>query len=267
MTVKNIKSILNGTMIHESLVYGELKNKTIAIDLPIYFYKQIQKTNKSFALRNLFHFITRFLQKNINLIFISETSLTSNIYNSFYELIDLCGQPLIITSTDSEAVAAYLTMTGKADAVFTTDYDALIFGAKTMYVKTEKAYVKYILSSELLSLGLTDRKQLIDLALWIGTDYNEGVKGIGPKKALNLVKNGDTGIQMIPDYKKLFSLFWNDLKTEFHTKPAQIDMKKLIKFLQGQEFNIDLYRNQIEFLRHFDSSSRSVLDYYFGGKK
>src|SRR2546429_7794984 len=31
------------------------------------------------------------------------------------------------------------------------------------------------------------REQLIDLAILIGTDFNEGIKGIGPKKALKLV--------------------------------------------------------------------------------
>jgi len=33
------------------------------------------------------------------------------------------------------------------------------------------------------------RQQLIDLAILVGTDFNEGIKGIGPKKALKLVSD------------------------------------------------------------------------------
>ena len=32
------------------------------------------------------------------------------------------------------------------------------------------------------------REQLVDLAIMVGTDFNEGMKGIGPKKALRLVQ-------------------------------------------------------------------------------
>ena len=36
--------------------------------------------------------------------------------------------------------------------------------------------------------GSITRAQLIDLAILVGTDFNDGVKGIGPKKALKLVQ-------------------------------------------------------------------------------
>ncbi len=34
--------------------------------------------------------------------------------------------------------------------------------------------------------------QLIDLGIFVGTDFNDGVKGIGPKKALKLVQQYGT---------------------------------------------------------------------------
>ena len=43
------------------------------------------------------------------------------------------------------------------------------------------------LDEVLSSLGIA-REQLIDVAMLVGTDYNEGVKGIGPKTALKLIK-------------------------------------------------------------------------------
>ncbi len=47
------------------------------------------------------------------------------------------------------------------------------------------------LGATLAALGLT-REQLVDLAIMIGTDFNEGIKGIGPKKALALVRKHGT---------------------------------------------------------------------------
>ncbi len=43
------------------------------------------------------------------------------------------------------------------------------------------------LEPTLAALGVT-REQLVDMALLIGTDFNDGVRGIGPKKSMNLIK-------------------------------------------------------------------------------
>ncbi len=51
------------------------------------------------------------------------------------------------------------------------------------------------------SLSLT-REQLIRIAILVGTDYNEGIYGIGPKKALKIVTLGtfeETIEEKLPD--------------------------------------------------------------------
>jgi flap endonuclease-1 len=91
---------------------------------------------------------------------------------------------------------------GTAYAAASQDYDSLLFGSprlvknlaitgrrklprKEVYVDVQPEEIG--LEPTLKSLGVT-REQLVDMALLIGTDFNEGVKGIGPKKALNLIK-------------------------------------------------------------------------------
>src|SRR5207249_10230945 len=56
---------------------------------------------------------------------------------------------------------------------------------KDVYIDVQPEEIS--LDATLASLGLT-REQLVDMGLLIGTDFNEGVKGIGPKKALALIK-------------------------------------------------------------------------------
>ena len=56
---------------------------------------------------------------------------------------------------------------------------------KDVYVDVQPEEIS--LEATLANLGIT-RELLVDMALLIGTDFNEGVKGIGPKKALALIK-------------------------------------------------------------------------------
>src|SRR6185295_410374 len=44
-------------------------------------------------------------------------------------------------------------------------------------------------SAKMLEHYAITRSQLVDLAILMGTDFNDGIKGIGPKKALKLVKD------------------------------------------------------------------------------
>jgi flap endonuclease-1 len=49
------------------------------------------------------------------------------------------------------------------------------------------------------------REQLIDLALLVGTDFNDGIKGIGPKKALKLVAEYGSIENMPPEIRDMLS--------------------------------------------------------------
>jgi flap endonuclease-1 len=55
--------------------------------------------------------------------------------------------------------------------------------------------------ARLLETLRIDREGLIDLALMVGTDFNEGVKGIGPKKALKLVQQYGRIERMPPEIR------------------------------------------------------------------
>jgi flap endonuclease-1 len=50
---------------------------------------------------------------------------------------------------------------------------------------------RIVLDETLESIGMT-RNQLVDVALLVGTDYNPGIAGIGPKTAVKLVAEEGT---------------------------------------------------------------------------
>ncbi|HZY95414.1 MAG TPA: flap endonuclease-1 [Candidatus Bathyarchaeia archaeon] len=138
--------------------------------------------------------------------------VTGEILDDAKKLLTLMGVPWLEAYEDAEAQASFMAMRGDVWAVGSKDYDCLLFGAPILaryltltgreYLPSKRTSRPLIpelinLSDNLQNLGLT-REQLVDLAILIGTDFNEGIKGIGPKKALQLVKKHGT-IEALPD--------------------------------------------------------------------
>ena len=151
----------------------------------------------------------------------SRTSrLSKEMVEESKELISLLGIPIVQAPSEGEAQAAYMVKENRGFAVASQDFDALIHGATRLVRnlsisgrrKNGKGVSYEIIKPELLDLSENlnnmgiDQDQLIALAMIIGTDYNPGgIKGIGPKTALKLVK------QHKLDFDALFKeIKWKD---------------------------------------------------------
>ena len=150
----------------------------------------------------------------------SRTSrLSKDMVEESKELISLLGLPIVQAPSEGEAQAAYMVKKNKGFAVGSQDFDSLIHGStrlvRNLSISGRRKKGKSIayetikpelidLSENLNNLGIV-QNQLIALAMIIGTDYNPGgIKGIGPKNALKLVK------QHKSDFDSLFKeIKWN----------------------------------------------------------
>jgi len=137
------------------------------------------------------------------------------------------GVPWVQAPSEGEAQAAHMTRKGDTNYCASQDYDSLLFGApmlvrnvtisgrrklprKTVYVEVIPETVE--LDHALKGLGIT-REQLIDVGILLGTDFNpEGVKGIGPKTALKLIKQHGSLEELLPTLKE----------AEFPAEPQRI---------------------------------------------
>ena len=156
-------------------------------------------------------------------------SLSDSMIDDAKKLLNLMGIPSIQAPSEAEATAAYLNKNSNVFAAVAQDYDSILFGATRIIrnlTVTGKRKIpgssKYkTIKPELIdskktlrNLGIS-RKQLIDIAILIGTDYNiGGIEGFGPKTALNNIKKYKKlekipGIQDKLDkrYKKIRNLF------------------------------------------------------------
>ena len=205
----------------------------------------------------------------------SRTSrLTEEMIEEAKKLVDAFGLPVIESPSEAEAQASLIVKSGNAFAIATNDADALLFEAPriarnvNMAGKKKKANKLSFetinpdlieLEANLKHLGI-NQEQLIALAMLIGTDYNSGgIKGIGPKTALKMVKEYKT------DFDAMFSeAKWNDyfefswqevfdliknipVNKNYDLKWKEIDEDKIIKLLvDNHDFSEERVRSQIE---------------------
>jgi flap endonuclease-1 len=174
-------------------------------------------------------------------------------------LLTELGVPWIQAPSEGEAQAAYLTRKGDTDYCASQDYDSLLFGAKVLvrnvtisgrrkiprkpvYVEVGPEIIK--LDQALKELEIT-REQLIDVAILVGTDFNpDGVKGIGPKTALKLIKQHGSIEETIPELKdaefpaepnKIREIFLNPKITDnFKLDWKEPNIDGVVRFLCGE---------------------------------
>ncbi|HIP65548.1 MAG TPA: flap endonuclease-1 [Pyrodictium sp.] len=155
------------------------------------------------------------------------SKLTDEMVEDAKKLLDAMGVPYVQAPAEGEAQAAHMARKGDAWSAASQDYDALLFGAprlvrnlaisgrrklprKNVYIELKPELIE--LEKVLKALNIT-REQLILIGIIIGTDYNpDGVKGIGPKTALKMVKA----------YKDPYKLLKNLPRTEFPIDPEKI---------------------------------------------
>ncbi|MCL4447247.1 MAG: flap endonuclease-1 [Thermoplasmatales archaeon] len=183
--------------------------------------------------------------------FASRTSrLTSEMISESKDLLNSIGIAVVDAPSEGEAEASFLCRIGSVYSAVSQDYDSLLFGSprlirnltisgKRRYGRTGRVVdvkPEMIVNDEILrKLGIT-REQLIDMGILIGTDFNDGIKGIGPKKAYQLIKkNGSlkniSNIK-IENYDEIRDIFLNpEVVDPGHIKVPELNEQKAIDIL------------------------------------
>jgi len=207
-------------------------------------------------------------------------------------LLTELGVPWIQAPSEGEAQAAYLTMKGDTNYCASQDYDSLLFGATVLVrnvtisgrrkIPRKNVYVEVVpeimkLDQVLKELELT-REQLIDVAILVGTDFNpDGVKGIGPKTALKLIKKHGSIEEAMGELKeakfpvepwRIREIFLNPKVTDNYKldwKEPNID--GVVDFLcRERDFSEDRVRKALKKMTEGikEAKSKTTLETWFG---
>jgi len=169
------------------------------------------------------------------------SQLTDEMVENSKKLLNYMGTPWVQALSEGEIQCAHMC---KKQDVYTSasqDFDSLLVGSprlvrnlsitgrrklprKEVYVEVKPEMIE--LKEVLSKLGIT-QKQLILVGILVGTDYNpDGVKGIGPKKALDLIKQHKTLNKILENTDWQFEVSAEDI-LDFFLNPPVTDKYEL----------------------------------------
>lgn len=217
------------------------------------------------------------------------SKITNEIVESSRTLLVHLGIPIVQAPGEGEAQAAYMAEKGDVWAASSQDFDSLLFGAprllknltlagrRKMPGRNEYRDIKMemVELTEVLGHLKITREQLIDVCIMMGTDFNEGIRGIGPKKGLKLIlehgsfENAVASLgKEMPEYDQVRDIFLRCERTDEYSLQARgVDRQKAMDMLVGDyDFSEQRVGNALDRMdRHpekQEKGSQSRLDMF-----
>ncbi|WJI08960.1 flap endonuclease-1 [Methanobacterium sp. CWC-01] len=207
---------------------------------------------------------------------VRSSRMSHDVVDGSKKLLTLMGIPYIQAPGEGEAQASYLVEKGDAWCVGSQDYDCLLFGAPRMVKnltisgglgKLELIELKKVLEE----LDIT-REQLVDLALLVGTDFNPGIKGIGAKKGLKLIKDHGNIYSVLEDRDVIFEIhpqvlqnlfLQHEVRTDYALEWKNPDREQIVEFLCGEhDFSEERVLNAVDKIRKLDANQSSLEKWF-----
>jgi len=211
--------------------------------------------------------------------------INSEILDDARRLILAMGLPVIQAPSEGEAQAARMCARGDVELVGSQDYDSLLFGApqvvrnlaitgkrklpkKNIYVDVEPEVIN--LEEGLARLGI-NRKQLVEIGIMCGTDYNSGLSRVGPKTALKLIREkGDLEAilagqeEKIENFAQIREFFLHpDVTDDYEIKMKKPRVDEIVSFLvKERDFDQERVEKTAERLEEVYTRGQSTLDHW-----
>ena len=155
--------------------------------------------------------------------------LTREMTAEARELLRLMGIPVVQAPSEGEAQASHMAARGTVWAAASKDYDCLLFGAPRLlrfltisgkeFLPSKGGFrpitPELIETASLLAHYNLTREQLVDVSILVGTDFNEGIRGIGPKKAIKLVSEYGAIENMATDIRDVVGPALSEIRNLF----------------------------------------------------
>lgn len=197
------------------------------------------------------------------------------ILESAKELLEIMGIPYVQSFGEGEAQTSYMVANGDAWAVASQDYDCLLFGSqkiiRNLTISGNLSDLECLeLKKVLKNMDIT-REQLIDIAILVGTDFNEGVKGIGAKTGFKIVKNStiknylkEKKISLEVEVDDLRNIFLSpEINKNYNIKWKKVDKERIIEFMCNQhDFSKERVLSAAKKMKKLSTTQKSLEDWF-----
>jgi len=198
--------------------------------------------------------------------------LTSDKVERIKKLVQLCGYDTVHAPSAAEAQAALMAQEDSS-YVLSNDYDTIIFGSPNTlrnFTSSNRPLERVNFNRTLEDTNLT-HEELVWAVLLCGTDYNEGVYGVGPATAQRIVTEYDSFEQLLTDkeyeiehWEQIIDLYKNpsvDMSISYSYPSENADISQLKSFLiDDWDLPEDSLEPTLEFLREQEQDT-TLLDY------
>lgn len=170
--------------------------------------------------------------------------VTTDMIVEVQDLLSRFGIPFITAPMEAEAQCAELLSLKLVDGIITDDSDVFLFGGSKVYKNMfhEKNYVEfYDYQSIKQNLGL-DRDNMIELAQLLGSDYTNGIRGMGPVSSMEVLAEFGS----LAKFRDWYNEGQFDTKKQKQESKYEKDLRKrLVKneIVLGSEFPSELVRD------------------------
>jgi len=207
------------------------------------------------------------------------------------KLLDLMGIPWVQAPSEGEAQAAHLTKRGVSDYCASQDYDSLLFGAPKLIrnvtisgrrkLPSKNIYVDVVPEMVELERALKEceitYEQLVDVGILTGTDFNpDGIKGLGPKTALKMIKEHGNIERALPYLKnaefpaepqRIRDIFLKPTVTDnYRVEWKEPNIEEVVNFIcRERDFSEERVRKTLEKMQKGidKSKSKTTLEQWF----
>uniref|UniRef100_A0A673GLQ7 DNA repair protein complementing XP-G cells n=1 Tax=Sinocyclocheilus rhinocerous TaxID=307959 RepID=A0A673GLQ7_9TELE len=163
----------------------------------------------------------------------SSTTVTGQMYQESQELLRLFGVPFIVAPMEAEAQCAVLDHLDQTHGTITDDSDIWLFGGRQVYKNffNQNKYVEHYQSVDMQNqLGL-DRTKMINLAYLLGSDYTEGIPGVGYVTGMEILNEfPGSGLEPLVQLSKWWTEAQENKKLAANRKDTKV--KKKLRNLQ-----------------------------------
>lgn len=207
---------------------------------------------------------------------VRSSRMSRGIVEGSKKLLTLLGVPYIQAKGEGEAQASYMVEKGDAWCVGSQDYDCILFGATRMVrnltITGGKANLELLELKKILTNLEISREQLVDVAILVGTDFNMGVKGVGAKTGLKLIKEHeniynvleklDTELEVDPEVLRNMFLE-HEVEEDYDLKWKSPDKQGVVDFLCGDhDFSEPRVLSALDKFKKIDNNQRSLEDWF-----
>lgn len=120
-------------------------------------------------------------------------TITDEMLEEAKQLLLLFGVPYVEAPTEAEAQCVTLEQLGLVDGIVTEDSDVFVFGGRKVYknIFDEQKYAEVYAAADAEREMKLGRNQMVALAMLLGGDYTEGIKGVGIVNAMEILETFD----------------------------------------------------------------------------